>query len=34
MGMNGWFGLLLLIPFINLVMLLALMLAPGQAKAE
>ena len=33
MGMNGWFGLLLLIPFINLVMFLALMLAPGQAKA-
>ena len=33
-GMNGWFGLLLLIPLINLVMLLALMLAPGQAKAE
>ena len=34
MGMNGWFGLLLLIPLINLVMFLALMLAPGQAKAE
>jgi len=34
MGMSGWFGLLLFIPVINLVMLLALMLAPGQAKAE
>ena len=33
MGMSGWFGLLLFIPVINLVMLLALMLAPGQAKA-
>jgi len=34
MGMSGWFGLLLFIPVINLVMLLALMLAPGQARAE
>ena len=33
MGMSGWFGLLLFIPVINLVMFLALMLAPGQVKA-
>ena len=34
MEMNAWFGLLLLIPLINLVIFLALMLAPGQARAE
>ena len=34
MGKSGWFGLLLFIPLINLALLLALMLAPGQAKSE
>jgi len=34
MGKSGWFGLLLFIPLINLALLLALILAPGQAKSE
>ena len=34
MGRSGWFGLLLLLPVINIVLLLALMLVPGQEKAE
>ena len=34
MGRSGWFGLLLLVPFINLLLILALILMPGQAESE